>query len=351
MKTLRRRLFGSHLLVMVVAIGVLLIGVALAIAFVELVPGVKMRDLSGAPGTEPSDGNPLVLLLPAGAAAAAAGLVSWRVARRLAAPIEAARGATRQLASGNYGVEVDGGDVAELAELAADINRLGAELEATERRRLRLIGDVAHELRNPLATIEASMEALMDGVIPADDETFAGIAREAARLRRLSGDLSELSATAEPSVIGEVEAVDLSAVIGHVVDQLGPQAQAKGLRFRWTPVPGLVVLGDRDRLVQVFTNVIGNAVQYTEAGEVTIDTERTPSAVVVTVADTGRGLDPEQQARIFERFHRVDNDTEGTGVGLAIARSLITGHRGTIEVDSAGLGHGTRFTIGLPTDR
>ncbi len=355
MKSLRRQLFTSHLLVMFVALGVVLAGVITAVVVASLFTGFDFD--SGRSGPTPRRGSqpvgPLVLLVPVIAAAGASALVSWQVARRLAAPIEATRLASRQLASGRYDVQVDGGSITELADLAADVNQLGAELRATEQRRLRLVGDVAHELRNPLATIEASMEALMDGVAPATDETFAGIGREASRLRRLARDLSELSATAEPSAVSIDQRIEISSVLTHVVDQIAPQAAVKDLDLQWRPADPMYVAGDRDRLVQVFTNIIGNAVQYTRAGRIVVDASLDsapqPHSVVVTITDTGIGLSNEDQILVFERFHRVDQGLEGSGVGLAIAKSLVEAHNGTIEAVSDGLGCGSKFTVRLPS--
>ena len=193
MKTLRRRLFQSHLTVMFVAFAVLLVGVAAAVAVAAIISTGSVRAGSKNIG-------PLGIIVPLAAAAIAAGLVSWRVAHRLAAPIESIRAATHRIAAGDYNVVVDGGDTTELAELARDVNRMAHEIATTEDHRLRLIGDIGHELRNPLATIEGSLEALLDGVIEPDDQTIAGLARESARLRRLAGDLSELSAASEFSV-------------------------------------------------------------------------------------------------------------------------------------------------------
>ncbi len=355
MRSLRQQLFRSHLLVMFVALGVMIAGTVILFSLLVLVGEIDFG--RGGPRVDHADDGPggiLVLLLPLGAAGAAAAFVSWMVARRLAEPIEATRAATHQLAAGRYDVEVNGGTVTELADLAADVNHLGAELRATEQRRLRLVGDVAHELRNPLATIEASMEALMDGVVPANDETFARVAREAARLRRLAGDLSELSATAEPSAVRATETVDLVDVVDHVVAQLTPQASAKGLVLQWVRPEAMTAIGDRDRLTQVFTNIVGNAVQYTDHGEVAVavtpvdGADRQREWIQVTVTDTGPGLAADDLTLVFERFHRVNHNSEGTGVGLAVAKSLVESHGGTVVATSPGLRQGAVFTVTLP---
>lgn len=338
-KTLRRRLFGSHLVAMVVALVVLAVVVGLLEAF-----GGAREVGVGRGGDGPS-----AVLFGLAAAAIASALVSWRMTHRLTAPLERIGAATRELAAGRYGVRLPAADTVELDALVADVNQLAGELETTEQRRLRLIGDVAHELRNPLSTIEGTMEALLDGVVPADDDTFARIGREAARLRRLADDLSSLSAAGELGSL-DLETIDLTAVATDVVRQLEPQAAAKDLTLAIEAGPLPPIPGDRDRLTQVLMNVVGNAVQYTERGGVVVRLAAGQRSVVVDVVDTGRGLTPDDQTRIFDRFHRVDaHFTDGTGVGLAIARLLVEAHGGRIAAASAGLGHGTTVRVELPT--
>ena len=339
-RSLRRRLFRSHLQVMGVALVVLVVGMGVVLGLLGLA-GEKVKG-------GPEDGGPLGLLVGLAAAATASALVSRRVSRRLAAPLEAVGAATRQLATGRYDVRVPGSDVDELDNLASDVNTLAAELQSTEERRLRLIGDVAHELRNPLSTIEGTMEALLDGVVAADDDTYARIGREAARLRRLADDLSSLSAAGELGQLATAP-VDLGPIVADVVGRLEPQANAKGLELRYSAAPNLVVDGDADRLVQVLTNVIGNSVQYTVEGRIDVAAQQRGSEVVVEVVDTGVGLAAADQTRIFERFHRVDQHfADGSGVGLAIAKLIVDAHGGTIAAHSDGLGRGTTVAIALP---
>ncbi len=347
MKTLRRRLFGTHLQVMFVALLVVLVGV-LVFGAVAVLLG-EAKGIGGPPEPGRDREGPLGLFVGLGAAAIAAALVSWRVTNRLAQPLEEIGQATQALAAGRYDVRVPHSDTVELDALATNVNDLADELRTTEERRLRLIGDVAHELRNPLSTIEGTMEGLLDGVVPATDETFARIGREAARLRRLADDLSSLSAAGEPGRIVR-SIVDLAAIARDVVAQLEPQAQAKTLSLRLeTPARAVLADGDRDRLTQVLTNVVGNAVQYTDSGSVSVTVETAPHDVVVTVSDTGRGLASGDDERIFERFHRVDQHfSDGTGVGLAIARMLVHAHGGSIEAYSAGLDQGMTVRIALP---
>ncbi len=342
LRTLRRRLFGSHLLVMGVALVVLMVGIGVVAVLTEVFGGRHGF------GRGPSEGDaPIGLLVGLSAAAIASGIVSWRVTQRLAGPLEEISAATKALAAGNYDVRVPGADTVEVDALADDVNQLAHELRTTEERRLRLIGDVAHELRNPLSTIEGTMEALLDGVVPGDDDTYTRIGREASRLRRLADDLSSLSAAAEFGRVDDAP-VDLADVVEGVVAQLEPQAIAQGLHLSFDGVP-VTMQGDRDRLTQVFMNVIGNAIQYTETGSIVVRLTSADDRSHVAVTDTGRGLAEDDQARIFERFHRVDEHfSDGTGVGLAISKLIVDAHGGTITAESAGLGMGTTVRIDLP---
>lgn len=338
---MRQRLFVSHAVVIVVALFVLAVVLVLITASGEALSLGTGRRMDGPPA----------LLLAVTAAAIAAGLVSWRVARRLAQPLEQISAATRALAAGRYEVQVPGADIIELDTLAGDVNRLAAELATTEERRLRLIGDVAHELCNPLSTIQGTMEALLDGVVAANDDTYDRIGREAARLRRLADDLSSLSAAGELGVLNH-HTVDLDVLLADVVAHLQPQSAAKDLDLALETVPMPSIRGDADRLTQVLMNVIGNAIQYTDAGAIGVGAGSADGVITVVVTDTGRGLAAEDQTRIFERFHRVDQHfTDGTGVGLAIAKLIVEAHGGSIEARSDGLGTGTTVTIELPATR
>ena len=346
-RTLRRQLFRSHLQVMFVAVGVIaamsIVGWVLYETFIGDVRGRRGPDSN-------SEGwGPLFSLAMLGAAVGAASIVGWRVARRLASPLESLGQTAQQMASGNYDISVEPTGIDELDQLGADVQSLADALSETEARRLRLIGDIAHELRTPLSTIEGSMEALMDGVVPADDETFAGIAREAARLRRLANDLSDLSSSAEQDLLADAHPVDLATLTHQVGELLSVQADAKKLTLRVAADAPAIVNGNADRLAQVLINIVGNAIQYTESGRVDVAATATADRVIVTVTDTGRGLARDDLAKVFDRFYRTDEHyADGTGVGLTIAQQIIWAHGGSLTADSPGVGRGTTVTLSLP---
>lgn len=326
----------------------------LAVFFLVLVAAVVGLFLSdvGPRGGRSAAGRALLTIVISGVAAAglAASVMARWAARRITEPIQAVGDATRRMASGNYAVRVPPGDSLELAALADDVNALAAELEETEARRLQLIGEVAHELRTPLQTIEGSMEALMDGVIEPTDEACAAIAEEASRLKRLASDLSTLSKTQEGSYRLDLRPVDLGAVLRDVVDLLRQQVDAAGVQLQMDTVSPVTVHADADRLAQILINVIGNSLAYTTTGgSVTVSLSSEGVNAVVRVTDTGLGLSAADLARVFERFYRVDDQASpGTGVGLTIARSLARAHGGDIAASSPGLGKGATFEVTLP---
>ncbi len=288
---------------------------------------------------------------------AAVGL-SFALSRRIVAPLHAMSAASRRIAEGHYDERVSVQGVDEIGQLAGNFNQMAEQLEQVEAMRRQLIGDVSHELRTPLTAIKGSMEGLMDGVLPADAETFQQIHAEAGRLSRLVDDLQELSrveAHAYPLDMGEV---NLAALAETTIKRLTPNARTKRITLTSSlPRPLPPLLGDEDRLGQVLLNLTANAIQYTpEGGAVTISVTAENDEVQVAVQDTGIGIPPEHLNNIFTRFYRVDKSRSrvaggGSGIGLTIARYLVEAHGGRIWAESAGEGKGSRFVFTLPVKK
>lgn len=287
-------------------------------------------------------------------AALAAVLVSVFTARRIVEPIRAMMHASRQIAAGDYDerVQVPGED--ELAALAQSFNQMAQVLQQTERRRLELIGDVAHELRTPLASIKSSMEALVDGALPAEPGTFLEVQREVTRLQRLVLDLQELPRAEAGQVSLDLRPVCPGDLVQAAVERLSPQFEDKGVRLDVQVAPSLPpVCADASRITQVLLNLLGNALQYTPSGgQVTLRGWTVASECYFSVQDSGIGVTPEQMPHIFERFYRADKSRSraggGSGVGLTIAKHLITAHGGRLWATSAGAGCGSTFLFTLP---
>jgi histidine kinase len=295
-----------------------------------------------------------ILLLATSAAVAAAVIVSAFTARRIVGPLEEMAQASGRIAGGGYGnrVPVPGED--ELGQLVTSFNQMAETLERTEARRMELIGDVAHELRTPLGSIRTILEGLIDGVVPAEAETYQRLQREVARLQRLGNDLAELSRAEAGQIPLDLRPVAPSALAKGAAERLEPQFADKGVRLTVDVPVGLPpVHADANRIAQVLLNLLGNALQYTpEGGQVILSARHEGATVTFSVSDTGIGIPAEHLPHVFERFYRVDKSRSraggGSGIGLTIARHLVEAHGGQITGSSAGAGEGSTFTFTLP---
>ncbi len=298
--------------------------------------------------------------LAATAALLVAVLVSLFISRRVVGPIQDMTSASRQIAAGKYRerVRIRRGatpeDLDELGQLAVSFNRMAAELERTEAQRRELIADVSHELRTPLTSIKGTMEGLLDGVLPAQPETFHQIYAEADRLQRLVNDLQELSRVEAGAYSLSLRPLRLPELAANVQSRLAQQFSEKGVRLEIDIPPDLPTFpADEDRLYQVLLNLVGNGLQYTSAGgEVRLSARRREEQIEIEVQDTGIGISPEHLPHLFTRFYRVDKSRSraggGSGIGLTVARHLVEAHGGRIWAESDGPGRGSAFILALP---
>ncbi|GAB4282984.1 MAG: ATP-binding protein [Candidatus Promineifilaceae bacterium] len=303
-----------------------------------------------------------ILLVAALIATGTAVAVSTFVTRRIVQPIQQMKTAARRIANGRYEERIQIGGEDELAELAETFNNMATKLSETETRRRRLIGDVAHELRTPLSSIQGVMEGLADGILPAEPATFADIQREVRRLQRLVQDLEELSRAEAGQIMLETAVVTPDTFIRPASERLRLQFEEKSVALT-TDIPSNLppVNVDVSRMTQVVLNLLGNALQYTPpGGQVSIRCSvssnqpllNTEHCLLITVKDTGIGIAPEHLPHIFERFYRVDKSRArsggGSGIGLTISKHLVEMHNGRLTASSPGPGQGSTFTIALP---
>ncbi|WP_033893517.1 sensor histidine kinase [Streptomyces anulatus] len=292
------------------------------------------------------------LLVGVLASVVAAAAVAAVVTRRMLRPLDAVRAATRQIAAGRYEVNVPPPAEPELSALAADVNTLARALADTEERRTRLLGDVAHEMRTPLTALDGYVEGLIDGVFTASPDTLAELSAELRRLHRLADDLSGLSRAQEQRLDLHPLDADLADLARRAATRLSPQFDDAHVTLVIAADTALPVHVDPDRITQVLTNLLGNALLATPAGgTVTITAHGSGSRAEVSVTDTGVGLDRADVERVFERFYRVPGRprrSAGSGVGLTIARGIARAHDGDVTASSPGPGQGARFTVVLP---
>jgi histidine kinase len=269
--------------------------------------------------------------------------------RRLLKAFNSIKDGASRLANGQYDTRVAAPKEIELADLAESVNTLADSLQRTEQTRARLVSDLAHEIRNPLSTIEGYMEGLIDGVLPPDRQTYEAVAGEAHRLKKLTRDLSVLSKAQEGALDYAMEDADLAEIATGVVDTLRPQYEINEVKLD-AVIPGpLSVHVDKDRIAQTLTNLLGNALAHTPpGGAVKVAGTAAAGRCRIAITDSGEGIRQTQLGLIFDRFTRLDSSQSGTGIGLNIARTLARAHGGDIAASSPGPGLGSTFELSLP---
>ncbi len=292
------------------------------------------------------------LLAGALAAAVALGLARW-LARGMTQPLRDMAQAARKMETGDYGQRVHTDSRDEVGQLAAGFNRMSAELESVEQLRRDLVANVSHELKTPISALRAHLENLLDGVESPAPETLQVMLSQSERLGRLVERLLDLSRLESGETPLQRSAVPLRALMSEVLSEIEVARSDRGVAIQ-DDVPADLppVFADRERIHQVLFNLLDNAVRFTPpGGRVRVSAERANGSCRVAVADTGPGISPEHLPRLFERFYRVDPSRSqkdgGTGIGLAIARSVVEAHGGRIRVESE-VGKGSTFLFELP---
>ncbi|UBV45308.1 HAMP domain-containing protein (plasmid) [Deinococcus taeanensis] len=279
-------------------------------------------------------------------AAVTASLTSQRIVRS----VQLLSAGSQALATGHYGRRLPETGRDELAALAHNFNVLASSLQRVEQDRVTLIGNVGHELRTPLAALRGYTEALTDGLMT-PERVAPAIAREVRAMERLASDLSLVSRVEAGQVALRPSTFEVGDLLIAAVDRFEEAFQERGVKLRWQAVASpLAVQADFERALQVLSNILTNALKHTPPGkQVILTAQRVNGEVAFAVQDTGNGIPPEHLGRIFERFYRVDSArtrSEGSGVGLTIARGLVEQMGGTIGVTSGP--EGSTFTFTLP---
>ena len=273
-------------------------------------------------------------------------------AKRISRPIARTAHIATQIAEGNYNIRFkDRNGVRELDELVTAVNHMAESLDNQEDLRKRLVTDVAHELRTPLTAVASHIEAMIEGVWEATPERLKSCYEEIGRISGLVRDLEKLAQVESDNLKLEKAPVDLLELADTAGGNFESQSAAKNIALEVTGESS-VVEADRDRLHQVIANLLSNAIKYTpENGHVIVTVRDTPENGVLTVEDDGIGIPRNELPLIFERFYRTDKSrdrkTGGAGIGLTIAKSIITAHNGKIEAASE-VGRGSRFIVTLP---
>ena len=284
-------------------------------------------------------------------------LIAFPTATILTRPVREVVDGTRALASGNYGsrIKVRGSD--ELSQLAEDFNTLANTLEQNQTARQQWIADISHELRTPLAVLRGELEAVQDGVRPLNAETLDSLHQEVVHLNTLVNDLHELSLSDIGALIYKKEPLDLGELLETSIDKHGQLTQKHNLKVKLElpasyPDEEVTVLGDPDRLLQLFDNLLQNSCRYTNSGgEVHVVVRLDGNHVLVEWFDSAPGVSDRDLGHLFDRLYRVEMSRNrakgGSGLGLTICQNIVNAHDGSIAASHSPLG-GLKLTIAFP---
>ncbi|SDK59144.1 sensor histidine kinase [Alkalibacterium thalassium] len=281
-----------------------------------------------------------------------AGIVAYLISKRLSKPIADTSKMTQKIARGeNLGAVKVNEKISELYHLQESVNTLAAQLAEQKLIRNQIVSDLAHEVRTPLTTLQGNIEAMIDGVWEVTPERLTSLDRQVKRLAHLVQMIDQLEdAEASHSKI-EWEDVDIKALLSSVIMAFEHQADEKGISLILKAEPATIT-ADRNKLDQVFSNLLSNALKFTpEGGEIIFWARRVKDKVIIKIKDNGQGIPQDKAAYVFERFYQVEasrnSELQGQGIGLAVVKSLVEAHKGTVEVESEE-NVGTTFTVTLP---
>ncbi|MBP1989657.1 sensor histidine kinase [Paenibacillus eucommiae] len=280
-------------------------------------------------------------------------LIGFYVAKRISKPLVDMKQAAERMSDGQLDarVKISGRD--ELAELATSLNDLAKQLHDQEQLRVTMTEDIAHELRTPLATLKSHLRAFKDGIWEPTPERIHSCYEEIERLTNMVAELEDLTHVESPAFqLGRKEE-SLDTMIEHGVDLVSAAYLEKKVDLTFSCSPNIRIMADRNRMIQILVNLLSNALKFTpENGYVKIEALEEKQDVLITIQDSGSGIVPADLPYIFERLYRGDKSrnrkTGGSGLGLTIAKKLVTAHGGYIWAESHK--HGTTFYFRLPKE-
>ena len=288
---------------------------------------------------------------------ALAAAMAFILSRHLLAPVKQLITGTRAMTSRKFATRIIVETSDELGQLAADFNQMARTLEKYEELRQQWISNIAHELRTPLSILQGEIEALQDGVHAANRETLGSLHDEVVHIGAIVRDLHDLSLAESAAFKYRREPLSLMREVRACLQKFQDRFREKNISLidRLGEAEDVSITGDRERLMQVFSNLLENTLRYTDApGELTVSLVRTNTEAVLQFADTAPGVPPEALARLFDRLYRVDASRSraqgGTGLGLAICRTIVEAHGGAITAQHAPNG-GLEIDITFPSRR
>jgi two-component system sensor histidine kinase BaeS len=325
-------------------------------AYLQTLPAGMGRGMMGAGGMMGAPEQAFLsavdtgILIGAVLAIGLAALVAGAGAYYMIRPLKRLTAAALTVAAGDLTHRVDTGGPLEVSALGEAFNDMSASLAEAETLRQRLVADVAHELRNPIASVRAQAEGIAEGVLAPAPERLSSLVEDTRHLSRLVDDLQELSAADAGRLTYRMERLLLAPIIESEVTRARARAGAK-VEVVSDCAAQLAVMGDEGRVAQVLRNLLDNALRHTDRGEVRVRCAVADGRAVIEVVDTGEGIPEADLPYVFERFYRADaaraRDTGGSGIGLAVSRRIVQDHGGTVFARNHADGAAVGFTVPL----
>jgi two-component system sensor histidine kinase BaeS len=284
-----------------------------------------------------------------------AALATFPLARGLLAPVKRLVEGTHKLAAGDFSTRVTATGSDELGRLGQDFNQLASTLERNQQMRRDFMADISHELRTPLAVLRGELEAIQDGVRKFTPESVASLQAEVGTLTKLVDDLHQLSMSDEGALAYQKTSVDIISLLEMAAGAFRERFASRGLSIRLKLPESATVFGDRDRLMQLFNNLLENSLRYTDSGgQLHISAEKSANSLTLAFADSAPGVTDDQLAMLCERFYRTEGSRNrasgGSGLGLAICVNIVAAHGGTLSAGHSPFG-GVSIKVELPLDR
>lgn len=274
------------------------------------------------------------------------------VAKKLSSPIVTINDFTKEIAKGRYSsLSLEETGIREIDDLLVSVNDLSLQLQHQQKIRNRLSSDIAHEIRTPLTTLKGNIEAMIDGVWEISEERLYRCYEEVSRITRLIGEIDRINELESQESQLQKTTFNLTELAQQIVDNFQPMLVENKLNCS---VSGdrVFISADRDKIHQVLTNLLANAIKFTPSGgRIDLYVSQSKGTTSFRIIDNGQGIPPEEVGQIFERFYMAEPSRNsklgGQGIGLSIVKGIVNAHQGTISVDSI-YGKGTTFTINLP---
>jgi two-component system sensor histidine kinase BaeS len=274
------------------------------------------------------------------------------VAKKLSSPIVTINDFTKEIAKGRYSsLSLEETGIREIDDLLVSVNDLSLQLQHQQKIRNRLSSDIAHEIRTPLTTLKGNIEAMIDGVWEISEERLYRCYEEVSRITRLIGEIDRINELESQESQLQKTTFNLTELAQQIVDNFQPMLVENKLNC-FVSGDRVFISADRDKIHQVLTNLLANAIKFTPSGgRIDLYVSQSKGTTSFRIIDNGQGIPPEEVGQIFERFYMAEPSRNsklgGQGIGLSIVKGIVNAHQGTISVDSI-YGKGTTFTINLP---